>query len=226
MKLNPIIVGCVLIPVFGVFSEVGYADETSRTRLEQFKSFLECPPIIKRLVAEQRFPYETNTSLKIPPGFVGPIKFASIKWQTNAFFFQNFNSETEALSKDPSSGTNFVLLYSYYETNWWALNANRDLIHWQQDQPPETLNTVTGPMQSGLGEAGKFLNFGIEQSVPRSIRWTGNTFTCTNPFSKARIAGQIRTNAESEILGLDLEMFFRDSSEIERRRFGNWTTLR
>jgi len=146
-----------------------------------------------------------------------PYKFASIKWQTNAFFFQNFNSETEALSKDPSSGTNFVLLYSYYETNWWALNANRDLIHWQQDQPPETLNTVTGPMQSGLGEAGKFLNFGIEQSVPRSIRWTGNTFTCTNPFSKARIAGQIRTNAESEILGLDLEMFFRDSSEIERR---------
>ena len=170
-------------------------------QVDRFKAFIENPPIIQRLVVEERVVRATANE----------FPYMLMKWQTNASFYRRFLDSIELTER--TNERELAWASGRYEDMWWTVFGPSRQIQLWEDRGLPSEHTKTNPVMvavnSGKYYIGQCMNFGIPELFPGTIRWNGNAFSETNTSTGHSVLGQLKTNDFNEVTGVNLETVLR-----------------
>lgn len=156
-----------------------------------FKSFLENPPIIERLVCAQEFPDFGHSNLFF------------LKWQSNAFLLAEmaFSSSPEKTPAVSNYYYNYTTISSKFGDHYWQKTPN-SLYYWvdqgnKKDLFPDNQAWYSTGMAQANIPALLCAGFGLVQVG--HIHWNDDTFTITNETTQIKVTGKLARDERERV---------------------------
>jgi hypothetical protein len=175
---------CLQIVLFAFAASGGVAPAPGNTNspFEQFKAFLESPPIIEHIVVRQKVPSASGGSFAVNDGFAQSrnFRFFEGRWQPGAVFYRDLPS-LESLT---NCGVGPTLVATYGPHHW--LNDSASWIgYWMHfPEAQDRTNDIIVTTQLRLQRLWDALGLGVQHLPPGLIHWTGNHFSAHSPTFK------------------------------------------
>ena len=159
---------------------------------DDFKKFLESPPIIEHIVVRQKMPSGSASPLVINNAFARSKnwKLFEGRWQPGGVFYR----EVASLDALTNCATEQVLVAAYGPHHW--LSDGQPWLDSWTDSPAavDRTNTVTTTSVLRLQGFWEALNLGIQHLPPGSIHWSGTNFSVRSPVFKGLEVFEIEGN--------------------------------
>lgn len=140
---------------------------------DQFKKFIEHPPLIADLFFERQ--YFDGKLTPYPPSY------CRIKWQPNATFVAFEKGTNVAAMYDATNWTDFFASDASFENIYWHQVDNTYYAWTNRNLPEERTNSIN--LSVNLITADTLfavMNMGLDMMPPGCLHWAGDSFSLTN----------------------------------------------
>ena len=176
----------ILLAACGACAERKFSDVLSlkdESPLARFKTLLQTPPVIYRLVFAETLPSVPNKAAPLDIGIAGSTNhvFYELRWQPNGMFF----GEMAGLSDLPNriiGGRGFLL----WKDHFYFLGGRQPMLYVLEDAKARggEYSTVYHATLIQRSRACEPLNLGISHLTPGMIQWESNHFSVLTTADK------------------------------------------
>lgn len=182
------------------------------SKANQFKRFIEAPPVIDKVVWERSNPDNTNVVKKYYSG----------KWQPGAGLI-NCAPNLE-LAENETSDPKSSEIRGRYEKTYWGYFDDA-LTTWEDvGRSDEATNYVLSAYNRQISKLDNTINFGITYAEAGCIRWQDDSFIYTNQAQGHILRGKLARDKQDRAHKISLDLELVDPSYAERIKF-RWEIL-
>lgn len=177
----------LLASLFSFTWRPAYCSESANqevTPLKRFKTLLEAPPVVARLVFSETLPKDPTKAVPLDTGLADSTNriFYELRWQPNAMFCRQI--------RRPDDITNQAIVgacFSVWEDKLYFLSAGGNPMLYVLEKEKAKRGDYPAPYHASLirrCRAAEPLNLGISHLQPGMIRWEGNQFKVVTTADK------------------------------------------
>lgn len=187
--------------------------------LDDFKRFMESPPVIEELRYIHFYPGRTNEY---------PVTYHFARYQSGAFVYLRALTADEAEGQLPSDLKSTGFIHGHFDQVFWNISGPwRVLTIWQDiGNLNERTNEVRHACESAEEFLGNLLNMGVQHGHIGIIRWDGDRFSLTNRSHGVEwyIDGSVRPDQQGRAAELEVHVgsLQLEGPERGRRRTVPW----
>jgi hypothetical protein len=205
----------------------------SKSPLEQFKAFVENPPVIKELVFSINKPLTTTNG----------TEYYDARWQKDAFFVRQVRSLeyvgspataqsvpglsltnalplNPAVPATPSTPINIGFWVGYGDNKAWFVDRQGNLVYFldnMENYEKVTLGNLPRDCAFELNLLSQVIHMGVPDLAIGSIKWSGNSFEAFSKKTRSKVSGKLEASN-----GVPLKLrFVIDPQEHSENKPGN-----